>query len=62
MADNPPASPSKPSVMFTALVVPTKTRKINIPYPQPSGIVKLLREDIKAKLLDMQEKYFQERT
>ena len=31
MAHRPPASPSSPSVIFTALLLPTKTNNKNIP-------------------------------
>ena len=38
IAERPPARPSKPSVMFTALLLPTKTNSKNAPYNHPKLI------------------------
>ena len=38
IADNPPASPSSPSVRFTAFDPPTKTKRIASPYSHPNSI------------------------
>ena len=37
IADKPPANPSNPSVILTALEEPTNKNKINIPYNQPKS-------------------------
>ena len=48
IADNPAASPSKPSVIFTALLVPTNKTKINKPNSHP--ISKLIFKMLSVKL------------
>ena len=37
IAESPPARPSKPSVKLTALLDPTRTKRMNNPYTNPSS-------------------------
>ena len=40
ITDNPAHNPSSPSVIFTALLVPTKIKRMNKPKVHPKGTVK----------------------
>lgn len=48
MKESPPARPSNPSDIFTALVFPTSKNKINIPNIHPNGLIRFKAVNLKV--------------